>query len=69
MTCRIAHGRQLKGAFEVIIRVRKGCLLSPFLLLLAIGWEMNTSQITSRTEHSGHSGKTSTVSMIWLFSP
>ena len=43
MTCRIVHGRQLTDAFEVRTGVRQGCLLSPFLFLLAIDWVMKTS--------------------------
>lgn len=43
MTCRIVHGRQLTDAFEVHTGVRQGCLLSPFLFLLAIDWVMKTS--------------------------
>ena len=43
MTCRIVHSRQLTDAFEVRTGVRQGCLLSPFMFLLAIDWIMKTS--------------------------
>lgn len=43
MTCRVVHGQQLTDAFEVRTGVRQGCLLSPFLFLLAIDWVMKTS--------------------------
>ena len=43
MTCRVVHEGQLTEAFEVKTGVRQGCLLSPFLFLLAIDWVMRTS--------------------------
>lgn len=43
MTCRIVHGGQLTDTLEVRTGVRQGCLLSPFLFLLAIDWIMKTS--------------------------
>ena len=46
MTCRVVCGRQLTDAFRVKTGVREGCLLSPFLFLLAIDWvlQISTSQ-------------------------
>ena len=41
MTCRVVHGGQagqLTDAFQVRTGVRQGCLMSPFLFLLAIDW-------------------------------
>nr|KAG5706650.1 hypothetical protein BaRGS_005720 [Batillaria attramentaria] len=38
MSCRIAHAGQLSESFEVKNGVRQGCLLSPFLFLLVVGW-------------------------------
>ncbi|XP_052237840.1 uncharacterized protein LOC127849161 [Dreissena polymorpha] len=43
MTFRTVHGRQLTDAFEVGTGVRKGCLLSPFLYLMAIDYVTKTS--------------------------
>lgn len=36
ITCRVVHGQQLTEVFQVQTGVRQGCLLSPFLFLLAI---------------------------------
>ena len=40
MSCRVVHcaPRQLSTGFEVCTGVRQGCLLSPFMFLLAIDW-------------------------------
>lgn len=43
MTCRVVHGGQLTDAFQVRTGVRQGCLLSPFLFLLAVDWIMKAS--------------------------
>ena len=43
MTCKVAHAGQLSESFEVRIRVRQECLLSPFLFLLVIDWFMKTT--------------------------
>ncbi|MEE4247398.1 MAG: reverse transcriptase domain-containing protein [Kangiellaceae bacterium] len=40
MTCRVIHGGQMTRPFEVRTGVRQGCLLSPFLFLLAIDYVM-----------------------------
>ena len=41
-TCRVAHEGQLSDSFEVRTGVQQGCLLSPFLFLLAIDWIMTS---------------------------
>ena len=42
MSCRVIHGGQQTKNFEIRTGVRQGCLLSPFLLILAIDWIMKT---------------------------
>ena len=48
LTCRVIHGQQLTDAFQVRTGVRQGCLLSPFMFLLAIDWVMKTSTAQKR---------------------
>ena len=48
LTCRVVHGQQTTEAFPVQTGVRQGCLLSPFLFLLAIDWIMKMSTETKR---------------------
>ncbi len=40
MACRVIHEGQFTGDLQVRTSVRQGCLLSPFLFLLAIDWVM-----------------------------
>ena len=42
MSCRVVHDGQLSESFKIKTGVRQGCLLSPFLFLLAIDWIMKT---------------------------
>ena len=42
-SCRVIHEGQLTESFEVKTGVRQGCLLSPFLFLLAIDWIMRST--------------------------
>ena len=44
MTCRILHGGDMSESFNVKTGVRQGCLLSPFLFLLAIDWTCERQQ-------------------------
>ena len=42
MSCRVIHDGQLTKYFEIRTGVRQGCLLSPFISILAIDWIMKT---------------------------
>ena len=42
MSCRVIHDGQLTKNFEIRTGVRQGCLLSPFLFILATYWMMKT---------------------------
>ena len=48
MKCRVVHEGQLSGDFEVTTGVRQGCLLSPFLFLLAVDWIMRETTTGKR---------------------
>ena len=48
--CRVVHEGGLTDSFEVKTGVRQGCLLSPFLFLLAIDWVMGE---TTRKQGNG----------------
>ena len=43
MKCQVIHGGDTSAEFEIKTGVRQGCLLSPFLFLLAIDWMMRES--------------------------
>ncbi|XP_056006623.1 uncharacterized protein LOC125660227 [Ostrea edulis] len=49
MTRRVVHGGQLTEAFEVKTGVCQGCLLFPFLFLLAIDWIMKMLTVNTTT--------------------
>ena len=46
LSCRVVHEGKLTEKFEVKTGVRQGCLLSPFLFILAIDWIMRA--VTNR---------------------
>ena len=43
MTCKVNHAGRLTESFQVKTGVRQGCLLSPFMFLVAIDWIMKTT--------------------------
>ena len=43
MTCKVIHAGRLTESFQVKTGVRQGCLLSPFMSLVAIDWVMKTT--------------------------
>ena len=48
MLCRVIHRGQPTEAFNVRTGVRQGCLLSPFLFLIAIDWIVRTATAQGR---------------------
>ena len=48
MTCRVLHGGDITDKFHVLTGVRQGCILSPFLFLLAIDWVMKNTTLGQR---------------------
>ena len=48
MTCKVAHVGRLTESFQVKTGVRQGCLLSPFMFLVAIDWIMKTTTQKNR---------------------
>jgi len=50
MQCKVIHEGQLTESFSVTTGVRQGCLLSPFLFLLAVDWIMRQS---TEGKHNG----------------
>ena len=43
MTCKVTHAGRLTDTFQVKTGVRQGCILSPFMFLVAIDWIMKTT--------------------------
>lgn len=43
MTCRVLHAENTTDKFDVKTCVREGCILSPFLFLMAQDWIMRTA--------------------------
>ena len=43
MTCKVTHAGRLTESFQVKTGVRQGCLLSSFMVLVAIDWIMKTT--------------------------
>ena len=71
LTCSVIHNGQLTDAFPVLTGVRLGCLLLPFLFLLAIDWIMKQSASQKEMEYDGHRShnRTTWISLIWLSCP
>ena len=44
MACKVIHAGQMTDSFMVKTGVRQGCLLSPFLFLLALDWIMTRTK-------------------------
>ena len=45
-TCQVIHKNVLTEPFNIYTGVRQGCLLSPFLILLAVNWVMKSTTET-----------------------
>ena len=48
MKCKVVHEGYLSDPFEITTGVRQGCLLSPFLFLLAVDWVMKQATTGKR---------------------
>ena len=48
ITCTVVHDGTFSRQFQFQTGVRQGCLLSPFLFLLFIGWIMKTTKKQGR---------------------
>ena len=49
MTCKVVHAGKLSDSFAVKTGVKQGCLMSPFLFLLAIDWTMKETTDKQQT--------------------
>ena len=49
MNCKVVHAGKLSDSFAVKTGVKQGCLISPFLFLLAIDWTMKETTDKQQT--------------------
>ena len=69
MTCKVTHAGRITELFHVKTGVRQGCLLSPFMLLVAIDWTMKTTTKTEEIESSGPFGASWTICILSMKRP
>ena len=54
-TCQVIHNGKLSETFEAKTGVRQGCILSPLIFIMVIGWIMRETVKMASSRHSVNS--------------